>query len=226
MQPMCEVQQKIWRAMVPLQQCDPASDVPAPQSCRLAQEWHAWHTQSLLSSVETTALRCWYIRGWVTLLQWNHSTSGFFVAPHTLTTLMCLIAGLVCLWLSKCWKQLNSTDLPYFSFFFKVRDGKREIGSYRELFSFGNGRKKCFFFEIFFKVFVTSSFSVIYLHLTTCLCFVYILLFIFQFCGFFARGGGAHLLLLCIGSKFCLETVNMASLCVCGGVGVWRFWAL
>ena len=31
MQPMCEVQQKIRRAMVPLQQCDPASDVPAPQ---------------------------------------------------------------------------------------------------------------------------------------------------------------------------------------------------
>ena len=82
------------------------------------------------------------------------------------------------------------------------------------------------FFFIFFKAFVTSSFSVIYLHLITCLCFVYILVFIFQFCISFACGGGAHLLLLCIGSKFCLETVNMASLCVCGGVGVWRFWAL
>ena len=39
MQPMCEVQQKIRCAMVPLQQCDPASDVPAPQCCCL----HWWH---------------------------------------------------------------------------------------------------------------------------------------------------------------------------------------
>ena len=124
-----------------------AEDCLARFSCRLAQEWHAWHAQSLVSSVETTALRCWYIRGWLTLLQWNHRTSDFFVAPHTLTALMCLIAGLVCFY---DYQDVENTIKLYgftvLQFFFKVCDGKREISICRELFWFGNGRKKCFFF--------------------------------------------------------------------------------